>query len=353
MAARRAILESEALENSNLTAFQHPSPRRAAIDAEALDDSLAVHAHRVIADPAISFEPEEPLSSTRPLPRITGPNRAVAPAARSSVGLRRGLLGVAAAATAGAALVMPSAMSAVTAQPAPVDSSTIDRAVAVSRSSDRTELVQPVTESSAQAIADAEAARAAEEERLAEEARMAEEERLAEAERLAEEERIAAEERAAQERAAEQARAAEAAAAATPAASSVASAGSSYTAAPSASPASTGVCAQGTGANLGLTYQAQAAFQDICARFPNVSSYGGWRASADDHGAGQAIDIMISGPAGWEIANYLVANAGRLNVEYVIYEQRIWGSWGGGWSYMEDRGSITQNHFDHVHVTVR
>jgi hypothetical protein len=33
----------------------------------------------------------------------------------------------------------------------------------------------------------------------------------------------------------------------------------------------------------------------------------------------------------------------------VIWRQRI--NSGTGWRAMEDRGSITQNHYDHVHVS--
>ena len=343
MAARRAILDSETLEDPTLMAFQRGSARRAFADDET-DDVLcsvasASAARRVVAEP-ISFDPDEPLTSTRRLPRITETAQPVK-AAKDSVRLRRGLLGVAAAATASAALVLPSAMSTVTAQPATIDAATVERTVAVSRSVERAELVTPVTEAEAQASADAEAAVLAEQERLA----AAEEaDRAAEAARIAEEERLAAEAKAAEEAAAAQTAAA---------ATTTNQAGSTYTGVPTAPAVSSGTCAYGDGSNLGLTYQAQAAFQVICAQFPNVTSYGGWRASADDHGAGQAIDIMISGSAGWDIANFLVANASALHVEYVIYSQQIWGNWGGGFTYMEDRGSITQNHYDHVHVTIR
>ena len=44
-----------------------------------------------------------------------------------------------------AALVLPSAMSTVTAQPATIDAATVERTVAVSRSVERAELVTPVT----------------------------------------------------------------------------------------------------------------------------------------------------------------------------------------------------------------
>ncbi|WP_425295888.1 hypothetical protein [Nocardia abscessus] len=34
---------------------------------------------------------------------------------------------------------------------------------------------------------------------------------------------------------------------------------------------------------------------------------------------------------------------------YVIWRQRY--NDGNGWSYLEDRGSPTANHYDHVHVS--
>ena len=182
-------------------AFQRGSARRAFADDET-DDVLcsvasASAARRVVAEP-IGFDADEPLTSTRRLPRITETAQPVK-AAKDSVRLRRGLLGVAAAATASAALVLPSAMSTVTAQPATIDAATVERTVAVSRSVERAELVTPVTEAEAQASADAEAAVLAEQERLA----AAEEaDRAAEAARIAEEERLAAEAKAAEEAAA-------------------------------------------------------------------------------------------------------------------------------------------------------
>jgi hypothetical protein len=37
-------------------------------------------------------------------------------------------------------------------------------------------------------------------------------------------------------------------------------------------------------------------------------------------------------------------------VEYVIWQQRIITSPTGAWKPMADRGSVTANHMDHVHV---
>jgi len=50
-----------------------------------------------------------------------------------------------------------------------------------------------------------------------------------------------------------------------------------------------------------------------------------------------------------QLADYVAANLGPLGIKYVIWKQRI--NTGSGWKGMENRGSITQNHFDHVHIT--
>jgi len=51
------------------------------------------------------------------------------------------------------------------------------------------------------------------------------------------------------------------------------------------------------------------------------------------------------------LADYCAANLNSLGLKYVIWKQRI--NTGGGWRGMENRGSITQNHFDHVHITFK
>jgi hypothetical protein len=70
----------------------------------------------------------------------------------------------------------------------------------------------------------------------------------------------------------------------------------------------------------------------------------------DDHGAGLALDFMTTDTAhGDAIAEFVLANRERFGVTYVIWQQRY--NDGNGWSYMEDRGSATANHYDHVHVS--
>jgi hypothetical protein len=64
---------------------------------------------------------------------------------------------------------------------------------------------------------------------------------------------------------------------------------------------------------------------------------------------------MVSGQPGRDIARYVQAHARELGVTYVIYEQKIWlaGNPLSQWKFMEDRGSRTANHYDHVHVSVK
>jgi hypothetical protein len=87
-----------------------------------------------------------------------------------------------------------------------------------------------------------------------------------------------------------------------------------------------------------------------------VTAFYGYRAGDGGyHGSGRALDCMISNSTvGWDLANWLRANASRLGVSEVIYSQRIWTVQrsSDGWRWMSDRGSPTANHYDHVHVSV-
>ena len=73
-----------------------------------------------------------------------------------------------------------------------------------------------------------------------------------------------------------------------------------------------------------------------------------------DHGKGKAVDFGITpGDAlGDQVAQYALDQMGNYGISYVIWEQKINGYWTGGqWETMEDRGNITANHYDHVHVS--
>ena len=90
----------------------------------------------------------------------------------------------------------------------------------------------------------------------------------------------------------------------------------------------------------------------MCHAFPQITTYGGYDGDGE-HVPGIAVDIMISGARGWQVAEFVRAHYAELGVYYIIYSQRIWSSEraGEGWRGMSDRGSATANHYDHVHVT--
>lgn len=112
-------------------------------------------------------------------------------------------------------------------------------------------------------------------------------------------------------------------------------------------------CPDGSSVESGLMANTIAVYRAVCAAFPSVSSWGG-RSGSGDHGAGRALDIMVTGSTGDAIADYVRRNAARLGVSEVIWSQRIWTVQRSseGWRYMSDRGSTTANHYDHVHVSV-
>jgi uncharacterized protein YraI len=115
-------------------------------------------------------------------------------------------------------------------------------------------------------------------------------------------------------------------------------------------------CSISSGIESHLTSNARSVYRAVCAAFGgSVSSFGGYRAGdGGDHGSGRAVDIMVSGEPGWDIARYVQTHSRELDVAYVIYEQQIWldGNPTSQWKTMQDRGSRTANHYDHVHVSV-
>ena len=114
-------------------------------------------------------------------------------------------------------------------------------------------------------------------------------------------------------------------------------------------------CPSGSSVEDGLTPDAIRVHRALCHRYPQITSFLGLRSSSGYHGQGRALDCMISNSTvGWEIAKWVRANARSLGVMEVIYQQQIWTveRSSEGWRGMEDRGSPTANHMDHVHVSV-
>ena len=113
-----------------------------------------------------------------------------------------------------------------------------------------------------------------------------------------------------------------------------------------------GTCSNGSSVPSGVSPNIAKVHDAVCAAFPEITSYGTFRGDGD-HSRGIAVDIMVSGSRGWEVANFVREHYREFGVSYVIYSQRIWSvqRGGEGWRGMSDRGSATANHYDHVHVT--
>jgi len=117
-------------------------------------------------------------------------------------------------------------------------------------------------------------------------------------------------------------------------------------------------CSRGSGPEARLRPDTIRIYRSLCALFPGVNSYGGWRAGGRQfHKNGRALDIMLTpgreSALGWRIARYLIANARAFNVDHIIFEQKIWTPGSPRWRGMADRGGTTANHYDHVHVAIR
>lgn len=113
-----------------------------------------------------------------------------------------------------------------------------------------------------------------------------------------------------------------------------------------------GSCSNGTSVPSGVSPNIVKVHEAVCAAFPEITAYGTFRGDGE-HAQGLAVDIMVSGDRGWQVADFVRAHYSELGVNYVIYSQHIWSvdRSGEGWRGMEDRGSTTANHYDHVHVT--
>nr|WP_276934665.1 LysM peptidoglycan-binding domain-containing protein [Globicatella sulfidifaciens] len=97
-----------------------------------------------------------------------------------------------------------------------------------------------------------------------------------------------------------------------------------------------------------------AQFKNEVANAFGITSFSTYRpGDAGDHGQGLAVDFMVpvGSALGDEIAQYAINQIGSSKISYVIWKQQIYGDWNMSWQMMEDRGSITANHMDHVHVS--
>ena len=138
-----------------------------------------------------------------------------------------------------------------------------------------------------------------------------------------------------------------------------ASQGSSATYAAPAAPDYASIAASKS-ENAGLQPQT-AAFKEEIANLFGITSFSGYRpGDSGDHGKGLAIDFMVpvSSALGDQIADYAIQNMASRGISYVIWKQRFYATYDSKygpaytWNPMPDRGSITENHYDHVHVSM-
>ena len=138
-----------------------------------------------------------------------------------------------------------------------------------------------------------------------------------------------------------------------------ASQGSSATYAAPAAPDYASIAASKS-ENAGLQPQT-AAFKEEIANLFGITSFSGYLpGDSGDHGKGLAIDFMVpvSSALGDQIADYAIQNMASRGISYIIWKQRFYAPYPSKygpaytWNPMPDRGSITENHYDHVHVSM-
>ena len=112
--------------------------------------------------------------------------------------------------------------------------------------------------------------------------------------------------------------------------------------------------------NAGLQPQT-AAFKEEVAKLYGITSFSGYRpGDPGDHGKGLAIDFMVpvSSALGDQVAEYAIQNMASRGINYIIWKQRFYAPYDSKygpaytWNPMPDRGSVTENHYDHVHVSM-
>ncbi|HGQ5557677.1 TPA: LysM peptidoglycan-binding domain-containing protein [Streptococcus pneumoniae] len=112
--------------------------------------------------------------------------------------------------------------------------------------------------------------------------------------------------------------------------------------------------------NAGLQPQT-AAFKEEIANLFGITSFSGYRpGDSGDHGKGLTIDFMVPerSELGDKIAEYAIQNMASRGISYIIWKQRFYAPFdskygpANTWNPMPDRGSVTENHYDHVHVSM-
>lgn len=117
-------------------------------------------------------------------------------------------------------------------------------------------------------------------------------------------------------------------------------------------------------AGSGLTQRMVTVRNAIMQEFPMPFGVGCLRpGDPGEHGKGRACDFMMSSGGrmpdaaakerGDALAQWCIQHASEYGIMYIIWQQRFYDMrTGAGWRMMSDRGGITANHYDHVHVSV-
>lgn len=128
---------------------------------------------------------------------------------------------------------------------------------------------------------------------------------------------------------------------------------------PLASPGTPGQLDLGAGCDPWTTKVAQYLHTHWGANENGAGTIGCQRDENDsDHNSGNALDYMIvphtETAYAKEVATFLMMNAKALSIKYLIFEQHIWNPERdnyGKWREMKSRGSLTADHYDHIHIS--
>ena len=110
------------------------------------------------------------------------------------------------------------------------------------------------------------------------------------------------------------------------------------------------------GANGGYTPRAQWLKDKISQEFPEIQCNTYKTAdSKSDHSTGNALDCWGPDSERQKVSEWAKANAGSLEVLYVIHHQKIYtiARSSEGWRLMKKRATPTDNHMDHVHISMQ
>ena len=113
-------------------------------------------------------------------------------------------------------------------------------------------------------------------------------------------------------------------------------------------------------ANEGLQPQTAALKEEIAAKY-GITEFSLYRpGDSGDHGKGLAADFIVGNNTelGNQVAADVTSNMTGRGISYVIWQQKFYAPFdsiygpANTWNQMPDRGSVTENHYDHVHVSM-